>query len=131
MKYLFLRHAETEVSDSLEWHGKADPSLSPNGRIHALRAAAKLCTLGHEVNAIVASDYSSSQAAKVIGETLNCRVHLDPLLRERYLGDWEGLTQSEIERQWPGFIDAWRAGQICGPPAGRPTMKSRSASPVL
>ena len=119
MKYLFLRHAETEVSDSLEWHGKSDPMLSPKGRIHALIAAEKLNTLGHRVNVIVASDHCRAvETAKVIGEVLNCSVRLDPLLRERYLGDWEGLTQSEIEQRWPGFIDAWRAGQICGPPGG-------------
>ena len=119
MKYLFLRHAETEVSDRREWHGKADPSLSPNGRMHALSAAEKLDSLGHKVNFIVASDYCRAvETAKVIGEVLNCSVRLDPLLRERYLGDWEGLTQSEIEQRWPGFIDAWRAGKICGPPGG-------------
>jgi broad specificity phosphatase PhoE len=118
--YLFLRHAETAKSESKEWHGgTSDPPLSPKGRKHALSAAERLCDLNHKIALVVTSDFCRAvETAKVFAEVLNCEVHSNPLLRERNLGEWEGLSQFEIERRWPGLIEDWRMGRICGPPGG-------------
>jgi broad specificity phosphatase PhoE len=35
-------------------------------------------------------------------------VLVDPDLRERHAGAWEGLTKPEIEREYPGFLDDGR-----------------------
>lgn len=119
MDYLFLRHAETEFSDRREWHGKADPPLSPKGKEHAALAAQALCESGSDIGAILTSDCTRAvQTASVFGLILRRRVVMDPDLRERDLGEWAGLTQSEIERGWPGQLDAWRDGRISGPPGG-------------
>lgn len=119
MNYLFLRHAETDVSDRFEWHGKADPPLSAKGRKHALAAAERLWDLGHKVSVIVASDHCRAvETAEVFSKVFGCAVVQDPMLRERDLGEWTGLSQREIEQRWPGHMDAWRAGDICGPPGG-------------
>jgi glucosyl-3-phosphoglycerate phosphatase len=119
MRYLFLRHAETEVSDRKEWHGTADPPLSVKGREHAMTAAERLHELNLKIAAIICSDFSRAvETATVFGKVFGCVVFRDPLLRERHLGEWEGLTQAEIERKWPGLIEAWRAGSIDGPPGG-------------
>lgn len=118
--YLFLRHAETAKSESKEWHGgTSDPPLSLKGRKHALTAAERLFDLKHKIAVVVTSDFCRAvETAKVFAEVLNCDVHANPLLRERNLGEWEGLSQSEIERRWPGLIEDWRMGRICGPPGG-------------
>jgi glucosyl-3-phosphoglycerate phosphatase len=118
--YLFLRHAETAKSESKEWHGgTSDPPLSLKGRRHALTAAERLCDLNHKIAVVVTSDFCRAvETAKVFAEVLNCEVRSNPLLRERNLGEWEGLSQSEIERRWPGLIEDWRMGRICGPPGG-------------
>ena len=119
LNYLFIRHAETEVSDRLEWHGKTDPPISSKGRRHALSAAEQLRSLGHQIAEVISSDYCRGvETASVFGKVLNCAVLQDPLLRERDLGEWTGLTQDQIERGWPGRLDAWSAGRICGPPGG-------------
>jgi Histidine phosphatase superfamily (branch 1) len=119
MRYLFLRHAETEVSDRSEWHGTSDPPLSLKGREHTLTATEQLRQLGLKITAVICSDFSRAvETATVFGEAFNCAVVRNPLLRERYLGEWEGLTQAEIERKWPGLIEAWRSGSIDGPPGG-------------
>jgi broad specificity phosphatase PhoE len=119
MQYLFLRHAETDVSDRKEWHGTANPPLSIKGREHALTAAERLHDLNLKIVAIICSDFSRAiETATVFGSVFNCRVLSTPLLRERHLGEWEGLTQEEIERRWPGLIEAWRVGRIDGPPGG-------------
>jgi glucosyl-3-phosphoglycerate phosphatase len=119
MQYLFLRHAETEVSNRNEWHGTADPPLSVQGREHAKTAAERLCHLNLKIVGIICSDFSrATETAAAFGKAFNCVVSRTPLLRERYLGEWEGLTQEEIERKWPGLIKAWRVGRIDGPPGG-------------
>jgi glucosyl-3-phosphoglycerate phosphatase len=119
LNYLFLRHAETEVTGRREWHGEQDPPLSSDGRRHALIAAEKLSGLGHQIAAIISSDYCRAvETASLFGTVLNCAIVQDPLLRERDLGRWTGLTPHEIEHAWPGVLDAWRSGRICGPPGG-------------
>lgn len=119
MQYLFLRHAETEVSDREEWHGTSDPPLSVKGREHARTAAERLRHLNLSIVGIICSDFSrATETAAAFGETFNCVVSRTPLLRERHLGEWEGLTQEEIEQKWPGLIEAWRVGRIDGPPGG-------------
>jgi ribonuclease H / adenosylcobalamin/alpha-ribazole phosphatase len=116
---LFLRHAETEISESKRWHGRSDPPLSPEGQAHAQRAARWLSELGREVIAILSSDRCRAfETATVLGKALRRPVHTDAKLRERDLGDWTGLSLEEIERGWPGQLDAWRQGRLSGPPGG-------------
>lgn len=119
LDYLFLRHAETEVSDRREWHGKADPPLSLRGRKHAELAAKTLCEKEPDIATIITSDHTrAAETAEVFRRVLRRKVIHDPELRERDLGEWAGLTQHEIERGWPGQLDAWRDRRIAGPPGG-------------
>jgi broad specificity phosphatase PhoE len=119
MIFLFLRHAETEISDQNEWHGKEDPPLSATGRRHAISAAEKLGKLRQDICAIITSDHARAvETASVFAGVLKCAIIQDPLLRERDLGQWTGLTLREIEQGWPGVLEEWRIGRICGPPGG-------------
>ena len=68
---------------------------------------------------MITSDFSRAvETATVFGKVFDCDILTNPLLRERNLGEWEGLSQEEIERRWPGLIDAWRVGRINSPPGG-------------
>ena len=68
---------------------------------------------------MVASDARrAAQTAAAFGEALRCRVHADPEFGERDLGAWTGLSRCEIERGWPGWVDAWRRRQLADPPGG-------------
>jgi broad specificity phosphatase PhoE len=116
---LFLRHAETAMSDRLEWHGNADPPLSPRGKAHALRAARALVALDVGPATIWTSDYRrATETAAAFGKVLRCPVVRDANLRERDLGDWTGLSLGEIEAGWPGRLEAWKRRRIPGPPGG-------------
>jgi broad specificity phosphatase PhoE len=117
--YLYLRHAETAVSDRREWHGDGDPPLSPTGKAHALQAARALLALDLGPATIWASDCRrAKETAAAFGEALRCPVVPDANLRERDLGDWTGLSLSEIEAGWPGALEAWKRRRIPGPPGG-------------
>jgi broad specificity phosphatase PhoE len=119
LEYLFLRHAETEVTNRREWHGKEDVPLSSAGRLHALKAAMDLKDHGHEIATIISSDQCRAvETASVFSSVFKCALVQDPMLRERDLGKWAGLSRREIEKTWPGVMEEWRTGRICGPPGG-------------
>src|SRR6266545_6670749 len=84
--FLYLRHAETAISDRLEWHGNADPPLSPRGKAHALQAARALLALDFGPSTIWTSDCRrAKETAAAFGEVLRCPVVPDANLRERDL----------------------------------------------
>ncbi len=117
--FLYLRHAETAISDRLEWHGNADPPLSPRGKAHALQAARALLALDFGPSTIWTSDCRrAKETAAAFGEVLRCPVVPDANLRERDLSDWTGLSLGEIEAGWSGRLEAWKRRKIPGPPGG-------------
>jgi broad specificity phosphatase PhoE len=119
LEYLFLRHAETEVTSRREWHGKEDVPLSQVGQRHALKAAMKLKDRGYRIGTVISSDQCRAvETARVFGRVFRCAVVQDPMLRDRDLGKWAGLSRREIEKTWPGAMEQWRIGLICGPPGG-------------
>ncbi len=102
-KVLLIRHGQSEWNAVGRWQGQADPALTDLGRHQAAHAASKL----GEVDAVVSSDLQrASVTAMIISEQLGVGpVVLDPDLRERHAGEWQGLTRPEIERDWPGYLD--------------------------
>lgn len=99
---LFIRHGQSEWNLAGRWQGQADPPLTDAGRSQA-RAAAR--SLG-QVDAIWASDLQrATETATIISNELGVGpVVLDDGLRERDVGEWQGLTRSEIDEQFPGYL---------------------------
>jgi broad specificity phosphatase PhoE len=102
-RVLLVRHGQSEWNADGRWQGQADPPLTDLGRSQAHHAARSLGV----VDAIVASDLlrAAETAAILAGELGVGPVVIDPDLRERHAGDWQGLTRVEIEQGWPGFLD--------------------------
>jgi broad specificity phosphatase PhoE len=103
-RVLLVRHGQSEWNADGRWQGQADPPLTDLGRQQAFHAAQHLGV----VDAIVASDLQrATDTAMIISETLGVGpVVLEPGLRERDAGEWSGLTRAEIDRDWPGYLDA-------------------------
>jgi broad specificity phosphatase PhoE len=103
-RVLLIRHGQSEWNATGRWQGQADPPLTDLGRHQAAHAARHLGT----VDAVVASDLQrASETALILAEALGVGpVVLEPGLRERDAGEWSGLTRAEIERDWPGYLDA-------------------------
>ena len=101
---LLTRHGQSEWNAVGRWQGQADPPLSDLGRQQARLAAARLGS----VDVVIASDLErASHTAAIISEALGVGpVVIEPGLRERHAGEWSGLTRTEIERDWPGYLDA-------------------------
>jgi broad specificity phosphatase PhoE len=103
---LLLRHAESEWNAQGRWQGQADTPLTERGRRHAAQAGPLLASF----EMLVCSDLSRArQSAEIIAGGAGIDViDIEPRLRERNAGPWQGLTRPEIERDWPGYLSSGR-----------------------
>ena len=101
-RVLLIRHGQSEWNADGRWQGQADPALTDLGRHQALHASRALGV----VDAIVSSDLQrAAETAAIISSELGVGpLVLDPDLRERHAGEWQGLTRADIEREWPGYL---------------------------
>ena len=94
---LLVRHGETDWNADGRLQGQTDRPLSEYGRRQARRLADELAD--EHFDAIYASDLSRArETAEIVGERLGLPVLLDPDLREKDWGTWEGLTPVERDR---------------------------------
>ena len=103
---LALRHAESEWNAVGRWQGQADPPLTDAGMMQAVAAAKLLGTF----DAVFASSLQrAADTAAIIADSLGIGpVQLLDDLMESSFGPWQGLTISEIESGWPGYLSAHR-----------------------
>ena len=91
---LLVRHGETDWNAAGRLQGHTDRPLSDFGREQARRLAEELT--GEEFDAIYASDLARArETAEIVAERLHHAVLVDPDLREKNWGTWEGLTPAE------------------------------------
>ena len=94
---LLVRHGETDWNADGRLQGQTDRPLSDFGRRQARRLADELAE--EPLEAIYSSDLSRArETAEIVGERLGLPVVLDPDLREKDWGTWEGLTAVERDR---------------------------------
>jgi broad specificity phosphatase PhoE len=91
---LLVRHGETDWNAEGKLQGHTDRPLNDYGRRQAQALADKLA--GESIDAVYASDLSRArETAEIVGEKLGLTVAVDPDLREKNWGNWEGLTSDE------------------------------------
>lgn len=97
-----LRHGQSEWNAAGRWQGQADIELSDLGYEQARRAVDKLGTF----DAVASSDLRRARVtATIIAEGLGIGLlGPDPRFRETDVGEWQGCTQDQIERDWPGYL---------------------------
>ncbi len=93
---LLARHGETDWNRELRIQGSSDVELNELGRKQAHALAEELEHV--ELDAIYSSDLSRARAtAEAVAASHGLEVRLDPRLRERSFGSWEGLTREDLE----------------------------------
>jgi broad specificity phosphatase PhoE len=97
---LLARHGETDWNLEHRVQGHTDRPLNATGLEQARALAAEL---GPEpLVAVYASDLVRARdTAVIVAKTHGLDVVLDPDLREKNFGSWEGLTDVEIRRRFP------------------------------
>ena len=95
MRLYLIRHGQTAWNAEARAQGHSDIPLDPIGAGQA-RALGESFR-GVDVDRILVSDLARAvETARPIADTLGIPMELDPVLRERSFGDWEGQIFAEI-----------------------------------
>lgn len=98
---MVVRHAETTWNRERRMQGTTDTKLSDTGRAQAGALARRLAD--ETFSALYSSDLSRARdTARLIARQSRRKLRLDPRLRERRFGVFEGLTADEIRARYPG-----------------------------
>jgi probable phosphoglycerate mutase len=110
------RHGETDWNAEGRWQGHTDKPLNETGRRQARELAETLRTAS--LAGVVTSDLlRARETAEIVASVLGLAVdYIDPDLRERTIGVFEGLTRDECERLHPEAWTAWIERRV--PPPG-------------
>ncbi|MCK0506952.1 histidine phosphatase family protein [Aromatoleum anaerobium] len=95
-----IRHGETAWNAEKRLQGHLDVPLNEIGHVQAEATAASLA--GHRFAAFYCSDLRrAQQTAAAAGRTLGFEATLEPELRERHYGVFQGLTYDEARERFP------------------------------
>jgi broad specificity phosphatase PhoE len=114
------RHGQTTFNAERRFQGQLDVPLNERGQAQAALAARYLAAL--HPSAIFSSDLSRASAtAAALARLTGLSVKLDPDLRERAGGEWEGLSDAELRDQYGDAYSNWTSAPASwGPPGGEP-----------
>jgi glucosyl-3-phosphoglycerate phosphatase len=116
-RLVMLRHGQTEFNLGSRMQGQLDTELTELGRAQAVAAAEALAK--HQPLLIVSSDLRRAyDTALALQDRTGLRVRADDRLRETHLGDWQGMTHTEIDAIAPGARLAWREDAGWAPHGG-------------
>jgi probable phosphoglycerate mutase len=109
------RHGQTTWNREHRFQGQTDIPLDEVGEAQAEQAARQLAAL--RPGALFSSDLvRAQQTAAPLSRLTGLPVSLDKDLRERFGGDWEGLSDAVIRERYPAERATWN------PPNGEPTL---------
>jgi glucosyl-3-phosphoglycerate phosphatase len=116
-RLVMLRHGQTEYNAGSRMQGQLDTELTDLGRAQAVAAAEILAK--RQPLLIISSDLRrAADTAAALGECSGLPVAVDTRLRETHLGDWQGLTHTEVDAIAPGARLAWRDDARWAPHGG-------------
>jgi probable phosphoglycerate mutase len=106
-RILVIRHGQTAWNADSRIQGHTDIALDALGEWQAERLA---LALGDEpLDVLYSSDLARArQTAAPLAARKQMQVRVDPGLRERGFGEFEGLSFKQIEQRWPEQAAAWR-----------------------
>jgi len=117
MRFLMVRHGETAWNAEGRIQGHVDVDLTENGIAQARLAAQRL--KAERIDVVYASDLRrASVTGEIIAEPHGLEVITTPLLREAFLGEWQGLTVREVAERFPEEFARYSQDPIANRPGG-------------
>lgn len=108
---LLIRHGETAWNAKKRLQGHLDIPLNVKGERQA--AALGRALQNESLDAVIASDLQRArQTAYAIAAPRGMRVLIEPGLRERCYGAFEGMSHGEISLRYPQDYAAWQTRDI-------------------
>jgi broad specificity phosphatase PhoE len=116
-RLLLVRHGATSATEEGRFSGAEGAELSDEGRWQAARLGERLAK--EQLAALYSSPLSRAiETARIIGAP--CR--LEPIvrdgLREIGHGHWDGMTRTDVERQFGDEYSTWEADPFTFAPSG-------------
>lgn len=106
-KLIIVRHGETTWNVENKAQGSMNIKLSDEGVKQAKKLADRLSK--YEIDTIYSSDLDRAYAtAKEVACKIKKNIMVDNRLREMSFGNWEGLTISEIKKNYEKEYVVWR-----------------------
>ncbi len=106
-RILAIRHGQTAWNADGRIQGHTDIALDAVGEWQAERLAHALGDA--DIDVLYSSDLARArQTAAPLAERKGLPARVDPRLRERGFGEFEGLSFKQIEQRWPDQAEAWR-----------------------
>lgn len=107
-----LRHGETEWNQAGRWQGHLDSPLTEKGRAQAADMGALLKAEGvgssQGYRALVSPQARARVTAEIALEGLGLSIEVVEDLREILVGEWTGLSMTEMRTGWPELaVDHW------------------------
>jgi len=116
-RILAIRHGETAWNRDSRIQGHLDIPLNEIGQLQARRMGGALS--GESIDMIYTSDLSRArETAQALADATGAPLTLEPLLRERAFGAFEGLSFDEIAARWPEQSERWRRRDLDFAPEG-------------
>lgn len=123
-KILLIRHGLTDWNVAHKWQGHADIPLNETGQKQAAALAKRLAAW--PLAAIISSDLQRcTQTAVAIASHHNLTPQIDPIWRERDVGDFSGFTSAQAKEKYPHIWANGTRGMI-DPPNGEPYLEAKS-----
>ncbi|CAN5310852.1 histidine phosphatase family protein [soil metagenome] len=118
-RLILVRHGETDWNVARRLQGHTDIALNERGERQAQAVGA---ALAHEsIDAIWSSDLARAHrtALCIAVHHAHLTVHLEPLLRERGYGVFEGFRLDELSEHFPSAVADWGGDVLAlAPPEG-------------
>ncbi|MCB0995015.1 MAG: histidine phosphatase family protein [Acidimicrobiales bacterium] len=102
-RLLLVRHGQSTWNAEGRWQGQADPPLSELGQRQAAVAVDALPS----VDVVISSTLErAAHTAGILADGLGMAVEQRFVeWSERHAGEWQGLTRSEIDDRYPGYLE--------------------------
>lgn len=108
---LLIRHGETDWNVDKRLQGHIDIPLNAEGQRQA--AALGRALENEPLDAIYASDLQRARdTAQAVAKLQGKTVQIDPALRERCYGGFEGLQHHDIQQRYPEDFAAWKSREL-------------------
>ena len=108
MKLYFIRHGETDWNLLGKIQGSHDIPLNETGLRQAEELSRRLIEQGYRFTKIYTSQQQRAfKTAEILSQYVNMEVTPVKGLEEVNLGDWEGLSWSEVKLKFPEEYNAW------------------------
>jgi 2,3-bisphosphoglycerate-dependent phosphoglycerate mutase len=107
-RIIFIRPGETDWNRMDRWQGWVASPLNTHGKRQAEALANFLRNIG--LGALYSSDLKrAAETAAIIAQKLDYQPIYDERLRERNVGNWQGMTLEEVHQWYPEAYEAFAA----------------------